>query len=416
MATKSTSKSPASQGKSGQSITTKQSSAPGKGGLNVTSIVKSAATGPNVMAGKGPTSGPRVTVANKGTNLSAADLVRGGYGAYQSPALNKQKAVAAYTGPTHKVLSPLGPVSNGLAGYEAFRKAIDQSGPRMSNIVAGDVAKYAVDGRSLNPMGEMFRAAVDRKATDAPTAIASYTPQKFKNKDTSRVAMTEPRGPALGGTYFAPQSRPTFAAGNYFPPSGPSASQKALAGLNKGIAGYVGGLANTGMFGGSAMAGADTLGPDYDTGWKGPQSGPETMPDPTGGPVMQPGQKYNVADSFTGNTNPAQERKPIPSWAEKIPGGLGMAASGLNWMSNLPGDGPDRRISNTLTDRIPETIWDGNRSSSQLAMMQPQTATGAPNPVAAAAAKPVGMTYPKYLYPDYTQGWANLPKGPYGRG
>ena len=413
MATKSTSKSPASQGKSGQAITAKPSSAPGKGGLNVTNVAKSAVTSPTVTAGKGPTSGPRVTVASKGTKLSTADLVRGGYGLYQSPAVSKQKAVAAYNGPTHKVLSPFGLATNGLAGYESFRKAIDQSGPRLSNIVNGDVAKYAMDGRTLNPMGEMFRAAVDRKPADAPMALASYSPQKFQGrvpegKVQSRMAMAEPRGPASTGTYFAPQSRPTFAAGNYFapqapprptyaagnyfPPSGPTAGQQAIAGINKGISGYVSGLRDSGMFGGG-------------------------MAEPTGGePPMQPGQKYNVADSFTGNTNPAQERQPVPGFIEKIPGPIGGLASGLNWMANLPGDGPDRRLSNNLTDRIPETIWDGNRSSSQLASMQPQTATGAPNPVAASATAPVGMTYPKFLYPNYTQGWANLPKGPYGRG
>jgi hypothetical protein len=162
----------------------------------------------------------------------------------------------------------------------------------MSNIIAGDVAKYAVDGRSLNPMGEMFRAAVDRKPADAPMALASYSPQKLQNKSQSRMAMTEPRGPATTGTYFAPQTRPTYAAGNYFPPSTPAAGPAVAAapmktpmlGLgpswpgpyspaaqNEGFDAYKRRLGdmtmanyNRGLFNGD-IADAETLGTDYDS-------------------------------------------------------------------------------------------------------------------------------------------------------
>lgn len=438
MATKS--KSAASQGKSGQSFVSAPTKAPtsasGKGGFsgvmstsapqsksgpvskNQTAPRFAGSLGMGMLSGqKNLSASGKMSLPNAGVKLLASS--NGGF---------TNKAYGG--GKTTLEKSPFGYKSAQPYYNLAALRDNPVLNPSLTQIIAGDRGLNSYFGPSglpsleqknafgsrMGPTIEKGRMAANIFSPKQPSTMvaAKSSPPKIQP-----AAFTRPTYAA--GNYFPPQAapqRPTYAAGNYFPPPDTAAQAKraaqAIGLFPQTFSKYHDQAYNSSMFGGPAVAGAETFGPDYDTGWKGPQSGPETMPDPAGSPPMQPGQKYNVADSFTGNTNPAQERQPIPGWAEKIPGGIGMAASGLNWMANLPGDGPDRRISSNVQDRLPETIWDGSKSSGQLAQA-PQMATGAINPVAAAKTAPIGYSPQQYLYPQYTQGgWAPLPRGLYG--
>ena len=342
-------------------------------------------------------------------------------------------------------LSPLGPETNGLASYEGLSRTVNRAGPRLSNIIAGDVAKYPVDGQRLNPMGEMFRAAVDRNPADAPMAIASYAPRKSYDRVPSFDGGPMIAGGPLKGSSWqgkvaaapAPMISPMAGQGTigkagaanlaslYRKPETAIASRSPMSG--QGVPGFGGMSPFAGKFDVSGLRSAydrfavantvmptgsnsETLGDNYQTGNLGPQSGPETMPDPVSGP--SPAQRYNVAEAIFSNVNPAQERSPVPGFMEKIPGPIGAIAGGVNWLSNLPGDGAKGMFGGNGSGG--SGLWDGGGGGIQ--DTKPTTATGAVNPVAAAAAKPAGMVYPRFMYPEYTQGWAGLPRGFYGRG
>lgn len=372
---------------------------------------KSKGGGVRLLSGSG--GGGGMSVAYKGTNLSSADRAN---------------------------------LKSGLAGALALRAAVDSQMPRMSEIVAGQKRNYGKPSDRVGEIGDFVSSpvAAQKAAMTAQTgmnrfAAAAGKPYQSSLGDDmasgieSRVQDRVAAGPGpLRGVSTVGRSpmispmagqgvsgenarrlsdlaaiRPS---GGLFGPAlsmqGPDlpvyrqnneAGRESRRENRRAI-----GLASLPAPNFDVAYNPDTLGPDYETGNLGPQSGPETMPDPAG---SIPSQKYNVADYVRYGVNPSQERQPIPGFFEKVPGLVGGVASGLNWLSNLPGEGPQGG-----------SLWQGSRKE-QPDPLDPQTATAAPDPVQAAQQKPVGMQFPQFLYPEYTQYWAqNLPRGPYGRG
>jgi hypothetical protein len=328
-------------------------------------------------------SAKNTTQVKPGIGLSAADRIMGGYRQYQQATVPKAqqnvRLISAWDKDQSRIpQSPLSPMK--------MAKSQDRL---PQETTPGWVARY---------YGPEDAAAGDIEARVASRVAASPGPLRGSSWQ-GRLAASMPTQSPMAG-----QGAPGFG------PLSPFAAKYDAGKLRSQYDKFA--LGNTpGLFGSQL---ADTLGPNYGTGYLGPQSGPETRPDPTSGPA--PSQKYNVADSFRGGVNPSQERSPVPSFLTNMPGPIGAIAGGVNWLSNLPGDGATNQFARDVNDMRPGMMWDGGRGGSVQAAEAPKTATGAVNPLAAASAPPVGMTYPKFMYPDYTQQWAGLPRGLYGRG
>jgi hypothetical protein len=380
-----------------------------------TSLPSWKSSGIRFLSGSGG-GGGGISTAYKGTNLSSADRAmasKGGMG-------DAMKLRAA-------VNSALPTIASIIAGGKTMK-------PRDMQDNVGEIGDYWTNPVATAKMQQTAWGGVNRAAKPYVESLGNDVADSIENRAAMRVAqgpgplrgsssvgrspMISPmagqgvsgasanrlgylaamRPASMPQSPMAGQGAPGFGptsvfASRYNPANLRSSYDKfAMSNFNKG-----------GLFGGS-LAGADTLGPDYGTGDIGPQSGPETMPDPTAG---QPTQKYNVADSFRYDVNPSQQRQPIPGFLERVPGLIGGVASGLNWLSNLPGDGPEGS---------PYRMYGSGPDRQLNNPNDPQTATGAPNPVAAAKAPPVGVQFPQFLYPEYTQAWAGLPRGLYGRG
>jgi hypothetical protein len=205
--------------------------------------------------------------------------------------------------------------------------------------------------------------------------------------------------------------------GRSTPMSGPTAGMVALGKINDGLGKYHNSLENAGMFGGGQMV---DLGPNYGKGWLGPQSGPETRPDPASGP---PERTALISDDPNSLMSPNTVGRGVGGVLGSMIGGPLGGALG----SKLGGFAMDKageyghplyglpRSSNPIAAEYDDPSL--NVGQGRGGFIDPMT--GMPsqgNSAVQTTPQPQNTAFrPKQsAYPDYYSSWANLPKGLFG--
>lgn len=368
---------------------TRSTNSGGRGGGSGTTRVSGSQYGNRGSGGKPVSAQTKATsktsTYTKGTNYSPADYVKAGYNQYRTTS-----DAIKYGGKAQPVR---------LASTGASPKTDRETVPTGSNRKPYMQNNYA--------------------AYRQPPSVPQYPDSKAASIE-NRVAQRVATGPKIKGISTEGRTVPSK------PPVSPMAGQglawpgptSPLAG-RPSFPGYQGALTQLTMDvynrGKPAIPAASPTG-------GGPPRAVASTP-------QAPGQKYNVLNSLLGNTNPSQEVRVVPEFVTRLPGAIGLIGSGINKIANLPGDGPGPAPGADFPSQVGGSggggLFGGGMAAHLGDLSQYKNSGAVSNPAASskssvasavAPTSPAGLVNPQFLYPRYSQTWAGLPVGLYGRG